>query len=265
MMRIAKPYPPKPAAGIVEQVLSFEQYSCQTVYKDTGFTDEQLVGWYNKNQPHLPKTKRRPYYFFGLYLAIHRGMPTRNQWDGMMVAALGTLSYTTYARNCIPIAEAIAAHDKTIEENFANRFAYDNHCAEFPERVTGIVDGFPIFVSQPSHNGTFKALNSGKKKATLTNAELIVDLKGNIISFAYPFLGVRNDAAIRAVVAAKTPLLPGERLLGDRIYKGSPNVLTGYVATKDNPLSTRQRSFNYTFNGPRQRVSYSRKQNYFTF
>ena len=248
-------YPSKSRSGtLTVNQDPFSTYSLTTCKGDTGFSEHELQGFYDIVDIDLPRVPNRKYWFFTVLLYIHRA-PTHTQWAAVMRTKVGAVPKTSFYKYAIPLAECIAKHSSSKIIDWASRLAPDNTAVIFPANVTGIVDGFPVMVSEPVNKLHHKCLNSGKYKATCLKGELFIDWKGHITGFAWPFVGVRHDAAIRDVVATTEAWLPGERAIGDRAYKASPNIITGYVSTKAVPLTSAQKKFNFVFNSVRQRVS----------
>lgn len=49
-------------------------------------------------------------------------------------------------------------------------------------------------VWQPQNKENLRLLNNGKYRATVLKGEVVISLTGRILSFQFPFLGVRGDA-----------------------------------------------------------------------
>lgn len=262
-------YPSKQRGRLHKHTYDFNRMPTDgaTCKAETGFTCGELTDLWKLCQQDLPDRKRGPPHstacYFYCYFKWVNNMPTENNWKSTMKTELGgKISITAFKQNCIPIAECIAAYTRTYEWKTA--YEPTNHHRLWTHYVTGIVDGFPVFISEPSDKETNRLMTAGKYQATCARGELVVDLRGNIMSFDWPHPGCRNDAPMRKSAHEKNPMHPQERLIGDGAYKASCQVLTGYIKPNKNKkkgtnpqLTSDQKKFNTKFNAARQRVSLS--------
>lgn len=261
-----KPYPLKKRGCKPKVEFDFDLFVIDgTCYSETMWTGDEMINLWRRCHKDLPDRKQGPahmaaHYFYGYFKWLNT-MPTQTNWKAIMKTHLGgPISVTAFKENCIPIAETIAKYTKTYE--WATAYEANNHHRLFSHYVTGIVDGFPVFVSEPADKETNKLLTSGKYKKPCVRGELVIDLRGNVLSFDWPHPGCRNDAPMRKVAEEKNRMHPQERLIGDGAYKASNQVLTGFIKPNKNKqrgtnpqLTPDQKKFNKMLNGVRQRVS----------
>jgi hypothetical protein len=233
---------------------AFPTTSCLT---ETGFSAAELMAFFTLCMYDLPDRLIGPEYanmrYFYLLFLYFQFMPTAQSWAKVMHTKLGgPCSIWSFRNNSIPIAECIAKYTHAIQ--YSDRLHKRNHHPLMPYFITGIVDGFPVFVSTPKDPEAFRLLNAGKYKATCYRYEMLCDLTGHILHVHGPELGCRNDARTRKNAENDTPMHPQERFIGDRAYRASKQVLTAYIKPNGGELTQAQRAFNFQFNSVRQRV-----------
>lgn len=257
-----EPYPRKPnGKHVSKDKTPFSAFcakgsSCQ---KETSFTESTLDAMWARVEKILPDVKygkdtdRNKRSFYDYWKGLHLD-PTVATFKATM-----GVDQKTWERNSLVIGECIAANDLNIIR-WSNKNELDNHHYLFPHNCVGLVDGGPARIAQPSCLETHRVANSGKYRDTVLKFEAICSLKGKILSFEFPFNGNNNDAKIRKIVEPRTPLAKTERLLGDRAYKASKNVVTAYIKPankKGQPpkfLTPAQKQFNKKYNQVRQRI-----------
>jgi hypothetical protein len=178
-------------------------YSAAGVKGDTGFDEDIIDYMWTKYKIYMPFRQRAPArtqaLFYLTYVYIHF-YPTRGQWARVMTTPYtGVLSYSSLHQALVPVMEALnAALNATGGEiSWDRRLAFNNHDFLFPFYTTTIVDGFPVEVWEPEHAETKRLLNQGKYNATVLKGEVVISLTGEIVSFSFPHLGIRNDSRVR--------------------------------------------------------------------
>ena len=180
---------------------AWSAFAITDVHSDTGFPEAVINKVWEDSKAALPvfsdprqKDWTCQHYFYALFMFLNF-MPTVARFKALIRTKIGgTVSYSSFQKHAFPIAEAIAASVDYI--SWERRLALDNHHRLMPYFVTGIVDGFPVQVNTCKDKRGFRLLNQGKYKFNCLKGEMIISLTGEIISFTFPFIGVRNDAPV---------------------------------------------------------------------
>eukprot|EP01116_Phalansterium_solitarium_P014372 TRINITY_DN31_c0_g1_i8.p1 TRINITY_DN31_c0_g1~~TRINITY_DN31_c0_g1_i8.p1 ORF type:complete len:184 (+),score=22.85 TRINITY_DN31_c0_g1_i8:1281-1832(+) len=108
-----------------------------------------------------------------------------------------------------------------------------NHAPHFPTRFTGMADTFPVKTEEPTDLEVGQVLFSVKDGSPVWKYLLVVSFLGHIICFAGPFPGTMSDKEIWEATAALHPLVPGEWIIADGVFKSIPQMFTPHPMPED--------------------------------
>ena len=132
-----------------------------------------------------------------------------------------------------------------------------NHAATIHDRVTHIVDCFPLTVSRPGNSILRKLFRSGKYKDFVVKGELVTSLCGFPIDYTGLHIGVRHDSRIWMENGTRrAKLYAWEYGLGDLAYIGCPKLLTGFKKPPGGALTASEDEWTRVLGFDRARVEH---------
>eukprot|EP01116_Phalansterium_solitarium_P014366 TRINITY_DN31_c0_g1_i10.p1 TRINITY_DN31_c0_g1~~TRINITY_DN31_c0_g1_i10.p1 ORF type:complete len:315 (+),score=6.55 TRINITY_DN31_c0_g1_i10:577-1521(+) len=94
-------------------------------------------------------------------------------------------------------------------------------------------DTFPVKTEEPTDLEVGQVLFSVKDGSPVWKYLLVVSFLGHIICFAGPFPGTMSDKEIWEATAALHPLVPGEWIIADGVFKSIPQMFTPHPMPED--------------------------------
>jgi len=185
----------------------------------TGYPKTVLDRLWEQYSPAFPITTRY-YDFVNVFIYIHHYCKYK------LSKKVFGFSPLYISQRILPLMNLMANTFDEIDWN--DRLNNYNHSWHFPYLITGIIDTFPIYVSQPKTYRLAKLLFNGKYKRCIYKIQLGIDFLGRIIVFSGPHLGIEYDGNIWEDTSHNHPTAYWEYLIGDGHYIACQNVITPY-------------------------------------
>lgn len=236
----------------------FEQQGCKV---DTGYDLDVLQQIFDDQHSHsgsapgsfggaLPaKLTKQAAYFYCYYMWIHKGIHPKwkEAWTMPKFPSL-KMSERTFDRRVLPIGIALKQmnyieYDRRLDEY--------NHAPHFADRVTSIVDTMPVKVPAPTSYRLRKLLWNPKYGCCVLKIQVGITLKGEIVLWTGPHLGVTADKVIWDSTFDLHPLEDWELWLADLAYIGCRGIMTKF---KGKDLTEEQQIFSNIHEHIRNRV-----------
>lgn len=236
---------------------AFEQYTMNYTFHalypwvPSGTTRDGKAVLYSADSQGEVERKRLNFYRAMAYI---RSYP--EQTNQQLQSVLGC-SKGVFIQQVIPTLFSLADHISFLDMNL--RLWEYNHTEHFLERVTFSIDGFPITVSAPTNRFLARLLYGGKYKTFVVKGEYMIALgPGFPINYCGPHIGIRHDSRLwkRENPLRRAKIYKWEYGLGDKAYKGCPEMLTEYIGKRAN-LSHSQLEWNLTVQHYRGRVEHA--------
>lgn len=145
------------------------------------------------------------------------------------------------------------------EIHWEDRLSPFNHGEYFPAFVTGMVDTFPVYVSQPEDGLLARSLYNPKYGGCIYKFQLGCDFLGRNNLLTGPHMGVMNDGNTWVSTGDKHPMFPWELYLGDGAYPACPQIITPYRCPPHGSLTYEQEFMNEVISHYRARVEHKNK------
>lgn len=145
------------------------------------------------------------------------------------------------------------------EIHWDDRLSLWNHTHHFPKLFTGMVDTFPVRVSQPEDSVLGKALYNPKYGSCVYKFQCAVDFLGRIILFSGPHLGTMYDGNIWNATEQWHILHCWELFIGDGAYVACKQMLCPHRAPRTRGVTQAALSANAVISHVRARVEHKNK------
>ena len=198
------------------------------VRHETGYSKGVLRELWRKHEAAMPPgpiycPDRRAAYFYLCFVFIHMA-PSPSHSTLLNTPHTGPISQSTFRRRIVPRLIALAAVINEI--HWGDRHDPYNHVDWLPFYCVGVVDTFPVIISQPSDTRQARRFYQPKYGACVMKVQIIIDLNGLIIFASFPHQGVTGDALIWR---RSRPLFIGrEFALADGAYTTCAHAVAPY-------------------------------------
>ena len=202
------------------------------VHHETGYSEGVLRELWRKHHVDMPQDlafspDKRAAFFYLCFVYIHVA-PSPSHSTLLNTPHTGPVSERTFYRRVVPRLLALAA--VVDEVRWTDRHDPMNHVPHFPFYCVGIVDTFPVVVSQPSDPRQARRYYQPKYGACVMKVQIIVDLNGLIIFATFLHQGTSGDARIWRHHHPR--FLGREFVLADGAYSSCAHTLSPYRADR---------------------------------
>lgn len=226
------------------------------VRHETGYSEGVLREIWRKHEADMPREPiyspdRRAAYYYLCFVFIHMA-PSPSHSTLLNTPHTGPISQSTFRRRIVPRLIALATAINEI--CWADRLDLYNHTDWLPFYCVGIVDTFPVVISQPSDSRQARRFYQPKYGACVIKVQVIIDLNGLIIFASFPHQGITGDALIWR--RWRPNFIGREFVLADGAYTSSAHVVAPYRMNRVGGMGVQEHLVNSLIQLYRARVEH---------